>query len=61
MAMALLNEYLMLCMHSWTTALAVWVFRGITQVGLASKHSSKSYLYYALYSWLGPLLLLQCL
>ena len=54
MAIALLNQNLMLCIHSWTNALAVWVFPGIAQVGLVTGHSSRTYLCCALYVWLGP-------
>ena len=55
MAIALLTQYLMLCIHSWTNALAVWVFRGITKVVIVADNSGKLYFYYALYAWLAPL------
>ena len=44
----------MLCIHSWTNALAVWIFLGIAQVGLVTGHSSRTYLCCSLYTWLGP-------
>ena len=54
MAIALLNQNLILCIHSWTNALVVWVFPGIAPVELVTGHSSRIYLCCALYAWLGP-------
>lgn len=56
MIIASLNQYFMLCTHTWTNALAVWMIRGITRVKLVDQ-SVTSYIYYALYAWLAPLVL----
>ena len=53
--LASLNQYFMLATHTWTNALAIWMFRGITTVKLISDRSTKSYFYYAAYAWLSPL------
>ena len=53
---ASLNQYLMLCTHSWTNSLAIWMYRGITRVRLVhDQRNAKLYVYYALYAWLAPL------
>ena len=55
MVIASLNHYFMLGTHTWTNALAIWMFHGITRVQLVVKQNVKSYIYYAIYAWVAPL------
>ncbi|KAF6040675.1 hypothetical protein EB796_001004 [Bugula neritina] len=49
-----LAQYFLMCTHTWTNSLAIWMIRGITKVQIAATSGKKTYIKFALYSWLTP-------
>lgn len=48
--------YFFLSLHTWTTAICVWILKGIVNTQPVRHRSNRTYLYYASFAWLTPLL-----
>ncbi|XP_067950274.1 uncharacterized protein [Watersipora subatra] len=52
---ATLNQYLLISVQVWTNAIGIWMVRGISTLRRASDSGVKTYIGYAAYAWLTPL------
>ncbi|XP_067950286.1 uncharacterized protein [Watersipora subatra] len=52
---ATLNQYLLISVQVWTNAIGIWMVRGISTLRRASDSGVKTYISYAAYAWLTPL------
>ncbi|XP_067950280.1 uncharacterized protein [Watersipora subatra] len=52
---ATLNQYLLISVQVWTNAIGIWMVRGISTLKRASDSGVKTYIGYAAYAWLTPL------
>ncbi|XP_067951050.1 uncharacterized protein [Watersipora subatra] len=51
---ATLNQYLLISVQVWTNAIGIWMVRGISSLRRASDSGVKTYIGYAAYTWLTP-------
>ncbi|XP_067950271.1 uncharacterized protein [Watersipora subatra] len=51
---ATLNQYLLISVQVWTNAIGIWMVRGISTLRKASDSGVKTYIGYAAYAWLTP-------
>lgn len=51
-----LSQYFFLAVQTWTNALAIWMFIGLSRIALVAQQGRSTFLKYSLYAWLLPLM-----